>query len=352
MAAQNRRTDPTVEDLLAAAGYQFDFFQAVHVLERLLPHRQPVGREASPGQEVVRFHAHTSLNFPPSAIHRITLPEDDDQPAQMTVAFMGLTGPQGVLPYHYTELLSERARRKDATLSDFFDLFNHRMISLFYRAWEKYRVPVAYERAVLRHQGPDRFTLYLFALFGMGTEGLRGRQQVKDTALLLYAGLLAQHPRSASALAGLLQDYFAVPVTVIQCVGQWLPLSQAQRSRLGAGEMHNALGVSAVAGHRVWDQQAKFRLRVGPLTLAELRRLLPSGSAFLPLVQLTRFFAGQEYDFDIQLVLKAAEVPWCRIGGVGEHAPRLGWSTWLKTTEFVHDTDDAVLTVDLDHAVS
>ena len=93
----------------------------------------------------------------------------------------------------------------------------------------------------------------------MGTDGLRGRLEVGDEALLFYTGLLAQHPRSASALPGLLQDYFGVPVVVIQFVGQWLPRWGRDRTRLGPGEANNALGVNAVAGSRVWDQQAKFR---------------------------------------------------------------------------------------------
>jgi type VI secretion system protein ImpH len=102
------------------------------------------------------------------------------------------------------------------------------------------------------------------------------------------------------------------------------------------------LGLNTVVGSRVWDQQAKVTLRVGPLTFAEFSKFLPSGSAFRPLVQLTRFFVGQEFDFDIQLVLKAVEVPWCRLGEMGDRAPRLGWSTWLKTGEFTHDAEDAV----------
>jgi type VI secretion system protein ImpH len=347
MAAESRGTaspleGPPLEDVLFEEGYRFDFFQAVRVLERLYPERQPVGRDANPSDEAVRFRSHLSLSFPPSAIYEIARAEDGGGPARMTVAFMGLTGLLGVLPRHYTELLLERMRRKDEGLRDFLDLFNHRLISLFYRAWEKYRFPIAYERAVSKGEGDDRFTRHLFDLIGLGTKGLRGRLEVEDEPLLFYTGLLAQHPRSASALEGLLKDYFEVPVTVTQFIGQWLPLSEANRSRLGWGEVNNALGVSAVAGKHVWDQQAKFRLQLGPLTFTEFRRFLPSSDGFRTLVAITRLSAGEEFDFDVQLILRGAEVPWCRLGGSGEHAMRLGWSTWLKSLEFTFDADDAI----------
>jgi type VI secretion system protein ImpH len=347
MAAESRGTASPLEaspldDVLFEEGYRFDFFQAVRVLERLYPERQPVGRDAPPSSEAVRFRSHLSLSFPPSAIYEIARAEEGDGPAQMTVAFMGLTGLLGVLPRHYTELLLERMRRKDEGLRDFLDLFNHRLISFFYRAWEKYRFPIAYERAVSKGDGEDRFTRHLFDLIGLGTKGLRGRLEVEDEPLIFYAGLLAQHPRSASALEGLLTDYFEVPVTVTQFIGQWLPLSEANRSRLGWGEVNNALGVNAVAGSRVWDQQANFRLRLGPLTFAQFCQFLPSGDGFRTLGAITRFSAGEECDFDVQLNLRAAEVPRCRLGGNGEHAVRLGWSAWLKSQEFTSDADDAI----------
>jgi type VI secretion system protein ImpH len=261
----------------------------------------------------------------------------------MTVAFMGLVGLVGVLPRHYTEMLLERMRRKDFVLRDFLDLFNHRVVSLFYRAWEKYRFPVAYEQAVAKRADYDTFSLALFDLLGMGTQGLRKRLAFGDEALLFYAGILGQHPRSASALGVVLQDFFEIPVQVGQFIGQWLMLSPENRTRLG-GEANNTLGVNAVAGNRVWDQQARFRLRLGPLSFTEFSRFLPAGKSFPLLVQFARFIAGQEFDFDIQLVLKADEVPRCRLGAKGERAPRLGWSTWLKTKEFVRDAEDAVFT--------
>jgi len=337
MASTNGRSDPSVEDVLFEEAYRFDFFQAVRLLELLHSERCPIGRQASPPEEVVRFRSHLTLAFPPSAIQEIEPPRDGLGPVRLTAAFMGLTGPLGVLPRHYTELLLERARRKDFALRDFFDIFNHRLLSLFHRAWEKYRFHVAYERSVARDGEQDSFSDNLFDLVGMGTKGLRGRVGFGDEALLLYAGLLGQHPRSASVLQQIVGDYFGKPVAVIQFVGQWLEITAENRTRLGAGDANNALGTSAVAGTRVWDQQAKFTLRVGPLSYPDFGRFLPQGDAFQALVEFTRYCCGQEFDFDVQLVLKAPEVPWCRLG-----TAQLGFTSWLKTREFVRDADQVV----------
>ena len=290
MAPESGRPDPSLRDVLFEEPYRFDFFQAVRLLELAYPERKAVGRSTRPNEEAVRFRSHVSLSFPPSAIQDLEPPREDDGPARMTAAFMGLAGPLGVLPRHYTELLIERARRHDYALRDFFDLFNHRLISLFHRAWEKYRFPVAFERTVNSEGGYDPFSLHLFDFIGMGTGGLRGRLEIGDEALLFYAGLLGQHPRSASALGNILGDFFAMPVEIAQFVGQWLEITAENRTRLGNG--NNALGSSAVAGTRIWDQQAKFKLRVGPLTFAEFSRLLPGGDMHRPFVQMARYGFG------------------------------------------------------------
>ena len=161
MASESRRTDPSVEELLFDEGFRFEFFQAVRLLERVFPERGPVGRDVRPGEEIVRFRAHNSLTFPPSSIHDLSR-TDGEGPASMMVAFMGLTGPSGVLPRHYTEMVLEEERRREHGLAGFFDVFNHRMVSLFYRAWQKYRVPIAHEQASRpgrrRTRSPNRCT--------------------------------------------------------------------------------------------------------------------------------------------------------------------------------------------------
>jgi type VI secretion system protein ImpH len=338
MATQGGRTDTPLVKTLMDEAYRFDFFQAVRLIERIYPHRLPVGRGGDPSREAVRFRTRVSLNFPPSQIHQITgnVAGSEDQPAQMVVAFMGLTGPLGVLPHPYTELLLERTRYQDNALWEFLDLFNHRMISLFYRVWEKHRFAVAYERG-----DHDRFTEYLFDLIGLGTPGLRNRLGVPDEGLLYYGGLVAQRPHSSSASAAMLSDYFGVTANIEQFSGQWLSLDEESLTRLG--ERNNELGVNTIAGARVWDNQSKFRLKFGPLTLSQFTAFLPVGSAFGAATRLMRLMAGEEFDFDVQLVLKAKEVPGTVMSTRAKRRSMLGWTTWLKTREFVKDDSQVVL---------
>lgn len=339
MAAQSRGTDSDLRRELNQRGFRFEFFQAVRLLARVYPDRHPVGDSPTPSKEVVRFRTHQSLAFPPSSICQIREARDERRPAEMTVAFMGLTGPQGVLPRYYTELMLERLQAKDTTLRDFFDAFNHRMISLFFLAWAKHHCTVGFEQWLLKGK-EDRFARCLFALAGLGTAGLRERLTIDDRSVLRYVGLLGQRPRSAEALERCLGDYFEVPVRVKQFIGAWLALEEEDWTTIGGTGRNNILGRSALAGTKIWDQQAAFKVEVGPLPFEQFNRLLPSGRAYPTLVQLTKLFAGPELDFDVQLLLRADEVPVTRLQSTDTYAPRLGWTTWLKTKEFQRDADE------------
>lgn len=341
MAAPGWRTGTSLEAALFERGYEFQFFQAVRLLARIFNTRKSVGGVAKPGEECARIGAQSTMAFPPSAIHNIERMADD-APARMTVAFMGLTGIQGILPVNYTEMVIEQNAAKDGTLADFLDLFNHRLLSLFYRAWEKHCPPVLYELSATRGQRPDPFTHSLYDLIGMGTAHLRGRMRIQDEGLLRYAGLIAQRPHSASALRGILRDYFSVPVEIDQCVGDWYELEEPDRCFLSRDLERNQLAVGAFLGDEVWNQQGRFRIRVGPVSLNRFLEFLPDGLAMAKLVELTRFSVGQAMAFDVQVFLRADEVPYCRLDDEGFDAPRLGWMGWLKTGDFAADAGDAV----------
>jgi type VI secretion system protein ImpH len=299
---------------------------------------KPIGAFHNPAQEPVRLAAHASLSFPPSEIQR--LEERNDGPLKMTVNFFGLHGPLGTLPTRYTELILDRLYARDTTLRDFLDVFNHRMISLLYRSWEKYRFPVKYER----NTGDDPFTGYMLDLIGLGTKGLQNRQPVPDQVLIGYGGLLAQSPRSAIAFQQMLSDYFEVPVEVQPFAGTWRPLDADSRSCLDEGRTRSEqLGIGIVLGDEIWDQQSVVRVRLGPMSFPKYREFLPDGNAFEPLKALSRFFCGDDLDVEVQLVLKRKEAPPFALGAEETPPARLGWFSWMFTRPLERDPDETVL---------
>jgi type VI secretion system protein ImpH len=368
MATEDGREGLSLSQELLQTPYRFDFFQAV----RLLDHRQrelararpetgtqlqPVGHD-DPHHEAVQFRVEPSLSFPAGAVSQLreaaARPDGDEQPRspEMVVTFFGLTGPSGVLPRFYTELLIERIRERDYSLRDFLDLFHHRLISLFYRAWEKYRLPISYERSQLDvSQGElEPITRGLYCLVGMGTPGLRGHLEVSDEAFLHYSGHFAHYPRSAIALECLLQDYLDMPVRVLQIQGQWLNLDCDDQSRMPSARepkgRNNQLGVDLVVGARVWDIQSKFRLRLGPLDWRQFCSLMPNGANLRPVCQLARCYVGPELDFDVQPVLKPDEVRSCEMSGREGNRFYLGWNTWLQSQPLNRQVEDALFALD------
>jgi type VI secretion system protein ImpH len=268
-------------------------------------------------------------------------------------------------------------------LRDWLDLFNHRMIAQFFRAWEKYRFPVPYYRFAVSRRAteaggvevashgpdPDAFTRSLFSLIGLGTPAHRGRlhvdappadafaaprpqARVDDLALLHYAGLFAHKPRNAVGLQAIVRDYFDLPGRVEQFTGQWLYLEPASQSRLPdeSGGVNCELGVNAVAGERVWDVVSKFRVRLGPLRYRQFVEFLPDPApiperkGIFLLSQLVRLYVGIELDFEVQLALRGDEVPDLVLqdAGEGDLGARLGWNTWMPGERMPETVDDAV----------
>jgi type VI secretion system protein ImpH len=172
-----------------------------------------------------------------------------------------------------------------------------------------------------------------------------------DEAFLYYGGFFAHYPRNALSLEGMLADYFEQSVRVLQFQGQWLYLSRDDQSALPNAEMPEGLncqlGRNVIVGERVWDVEGKFRVQLGPLGFDDFRRFMPNGDALLPLSQMIRAYGGPQFDFDVQPVLKAAEAPWCQLGGDGAAPARLGWNTWVRCKEFVNDVDDAVFSINV-----
>ena len=322
MATHGWGTDRSLADTLFAEGHRFNFYQAVKLLEILAPDKARVGEGVEADAEAVRFRSAVRFDFPAGDVTDLRPPEEKGASPAMTVNVMGLGGALGPLPAVYTELMLERDWKKDTALRAFLDIFNHRLVSLLYRVRKTYRL--GFDFASPQHGHISR---YLYALMGLGTGSLQARMGVGDRSMLQYTALLAHRPRSMAGLSYLLADHFKVPVRGVPFCGQWRTIAADQITCLGGRGQNRRLGIDVVLGGRVWDQQGKFEIHLGPLPADTLMDFIPTGPAFAPLCELIRFYSGAELDFDIVLLPDAEDAP--ARGLDTRSGPRLGWSAWL-----------------------
>jgi len=317
---------------LAEAPYRHDFYQTLRRLECLYSEKPRWGRALRPVDEPVRFGQDPDLSFAPSPLASFEAGVEG-KPPRLQVRLFGLLGPNGPLPIHITEYARERLRHAgDPTLGRFLDLFHHRFLTLFYRAWAQAQPHVNRDRP---HE--DRFAVYVGAFMGMSSPAFSNRDAVPDLAKLFHIGALVRQTRNAEGLIAILHHFFRVPVRVHEFVGHWMLLSPGERTYLkreGA-----SLGAGAVLGSRVWDRQHKFRIALGPLTFAQYEQFLPGGRMLQKLVDWVRLYLGFELDWDVRLLLEKDDVPPLTLGTAG----RLGWTTWLGHRRANTEADELCL---------
>lgn len=326
-----------IEEALATVPFEFDFFHALRQLESAYPQMPRIGRSLSPREDPVRLGQNPSLIFAPATIESFSI-RDDDLPGRMQVYFLGLFGPNGPMPFHFTEFARERLKSyRDPSLTRFLDIFHHRILSLFYRAWADSRKVVDLDRP-----NHSRFSSYFGSFFGLGLPSMRGRDAVPDWIKLFFCGRLSTPNKNPEGLQAILSEDFCVPVEVRTFLGQWLGLPSDSVCLLGASPQTGLLGNTAIVGSRIWTVDLKFRLRFGPLNFPEFSRFLPNGYPLRRLKDWVLNYIGREFFWDLNLVLKKSEIPPTRLGQLGGGG-LLGWTTWLQGKPFDQDSDDLVL---------
>jgi type VI secretion system protein ImpH len=340
-------------DRLTSAGCTFDFFQAVWLLERFLGGRVPVGQRGPVEHELLRFRPDVSLGFPSTDVRRITKlrSHQGDAPTyRIEVSFLGLYGVSTPLPLHYAiDILravgqaavpTEEKVDHDATIGppetepmigstpvrDFLDIFHHRLISLFYRSWLKYR----YDRS-FGMPGRDSITDYLVWLIGAGPALEQEDLGVEPLRLVRYAGLLTQRPHSAAGLEGTLLDYWKdLGVEVQPCVGRWVPVPTADQNEIGVA--NSRLGVDLTVGEALYDMSGTFSVVLGPMSWNEYISFLPDGTRFHQTRSLVRYYCVDPLAFTFELRIRANEIPETQLTSDGQ-AGRLGYTSWIRTGE-------------------
>ncbi len=336
MATPNRASPDALSlfSELAEKPWGHNFFQTLRRIESLYPDKPLFGTAARPADEPVRLGQEPSLAFAPSTLAEFK-PGGEDTPHRLQSYFFGLFGPNAPLPLHLTEYARDRERQDgDETLRRFADVFHHRLLMLFYRAWANARPAIGLDRPT-----PRRIDDYVGSTFGIGAPEFRSRDAVDDNAKLYLAGRMALQTRPTEGLLAILEEYMEQSFSCEQFVGEWAQLSREDWPALGVPGSSCVLGQDAVLGRAVWNCQHKFRLACGPLKLNELKRLLPGQPSLERLRDLVRGYVGLVLEWDLNLVLEGKEIPGCRLGRSGE----LGWTSWLGNRKGEEDAKDILI---------
>ena len=298
-----------------------------------------LGYSQTPREDVVRLGQHPSTLFAPSTIHGVRFRGPFGRPLVRILSF-GVFGPNGALPIHLTEYVRERLHNfGDHAPADFVDLFHHRFISLFYRAWADAQSVVQLDRP-----GVDKFSFYAGALVGMGFDSCWNRDSIEDSAKLYASGHLTRLTRNPEGLEKLVGHYFGTPARITEFLKSWIHIDEDDQTRLGAFGQNNRIGVNAVIGSRVQDVQSKFRITLGAMDLERYERFLPPHVNNRRLRDWVRNYIGIEMEWDVELQLQASEVPKASLGG----SSCLGWTTWIGTRKGDGPANDLLLNPERD----
>ncbi|NLY33623.1 MAG: type VI secretion system baseplate subunit TssG [Alcaligenaceae bacterium] len=312
---QAERLAPDFWQALEQEPYKYSFYHVMRWLDACAGMRKPLGRESLPAHESVRLRQEPSLAFAPATLSQAS--RNKNGTPVISVLHFGLFGPNGPLPLHLTEYVRERIfHHRDHTLSGFADIFHHRLITLFYRAWADAQSTISMDRE------ENNFTRYIASLINLGEDSLQNRDSVMDHAKYYFTGHLIRQTRNPEGLIQILSTFFNIPVNIQEFVPQWIKLEPNQQLQLGDSL---GLGQDTILGTAVRDAQHKFRLVLGPLNRQQFNAFLPGTPKSQQLVHWLRQYIGIELAWDATLELDKNEISGIRLG---QQIP-LGLGSWM-----------------------
>jgi type VI secretion system protein ImpH len=322
---EGRSATAALIEMLREDAPRYSFFQIAQLAEAA--GAGEIGGRGPVSEEQLRFRTRLSMAHPASDVTDAERVEDAEGRERLLLetTFLGLYGTASPLPSYFTEdLLHEE--NEDSLVRGFLDIFHHRMISLFYRCWKKYRHHVQFS-----HGGQDAFSKRLLSLTGLNIDAGGAQSKIPPIKLLRYAGVLSQRPCSAASLRCILADYYSdVPIKVNENVARWVTIPDESRCRLGFAGC--TLGQDTQLGERVYDRYGKFRVELGPMELDRFENFLPEGKDAPILRQLLRIATADLLAYDVQLDLVPLATPTAQLSAHALGA-KLGQTSWLGSAE-------------------
>ncbi len=335
MSTTQWSTRASVIEALESHPEQFDFFQAIRLLQLSLRQSNHIDPESAIGAEI-RFSSSLSLAFPTSEIESIRVKQasidvlepkkrQSSKHYRLCPTMIGLTGPLGALPVVYTQGLSAQITLKqDSAAAAFLDLFNNRLIGLFFKAATRYSLPLQYEI-----QGRHAYLDHLHALAGYTPT--RSSEPTIDEAFAQFGGLIQGQKVSGESLRQVLSSYLNETVSVDQFIPEWFEIPENQRTCLGGNFAQ--LGQTTFCGARVQQIDSRIRLHIGPLSQEAYDALLPTGKSYIAIKQLITRWCSPTTTIEVILVLDKNAIQPAQLGDLSHRGLGRGLFLLSKPVE-------------------
>ncbi|MBR8183744.1 type VI secretion system baseplate subunit TssG [Burkholderia ambifaria] len=313
------------------------FMQFCRLLEACSSERPGFGTRDTPEHEPVRFRPRPRLGFPAGEMAAVEF--DDEHPAApptVRTTFMGLYGVDAAMPSHTIDEIALREEGHEA-VEAFLDPFNHRIATLLYRAWRKYRYPERF-----RAGGVDDYSQSLLCLLGFGWGDKPLRAGLPDSRMLALSGLLIQRTRTSEGLAGVValaapgaevrvDEFWAVTTST----GRPKPLTSTKPAAGGLPDgKRNGLGGGYVLGRRLTYRSRAVRVTLRPADARQAQDLLPGAWLHREVMAFIQLYVGIKADVYLRMEVSSRFVPHPSVGiERAGPAPRLGWTTVLPSAD-------------------
>lgn len=311
---------------------RYNFYQLVELLNQLAVAWEKSPLKRDPANEAIRFKSSAGLAFPTRDI--VSLDISPKGQFELEVSFLGLHGSQSPLPGYYLDSLAWEDAQDENRLTDFMNVFNHRLLMLLHQIWRKYRYYICFNNST------DDFSQRMFALVGLGSEAIRKKLQINHGKMLAYAGLLASPGRAPEVICSLVSHCFGLPDVTLQ---SWqlrkVAIEPSQQNRLGTRlrirgkkfDEKSVLGVNFSIGSHVADRSGKFLLCINQLTRGQFLSFLPNGENYDALEMFVAFIMRDQFAWDLRLGLAEQQVEGMVLGTKQNNL--LGWTSFLGTPE-------------------
>jgi type VI secretion system protein ImpH len=296
----------------------YNFFQLVRMLEKKIESNDELIVSLRSSLDFIKFKQRPNFSFRQNQIESLKY-DKSKECLNIIVNFFGLLGVNSPMPYFFTEYALDLVKEKNYSLLDFLDIFHHRTIILFYKAWKVNQQIVSFEL-----NNDNSYCKYLSSMIGQNYGQTNDYSDLPINAKLYYCGHLMNMTKSAESLRGILLSFFKIPVNIKEFVTQWIEIPKESKMIIN-NKNEIQLGKNSFVGEKVFSKTAKYKVVMGPMKLDKYKELLPNSKWHKYLIAWIKLCSPSELNCDVQLLLMKNQVPLMKSGA------RLGYSSWVHS---------------------